>query len=78
MPMKAKGAQQARAQGIPQTETMRVAIWSERTKGAMHMDPAKIRWLHCHAVRRSGLLLLMAAKYGVMLGGPRGVNLRLS
>lgn len=43
IPMKAKGAQQASAQGTPQIDTMTVAICKERTKGARHMAPAKIR-----------------------------------
>ena len=54
-PIKAKGAQQARAQGIPQILTMIVAIFKLRTKGAIHIAPAKMMWLNCHAVRRSGL-----------------------
>ena len=55
MPMKAKGAQHVRAQGMPQMETRMVAIWRERTKGARHMLPAKRRWEYCHVVRRSGM-----------------------
>ena len=43
MPMKAKGAQHVRAQGMPQIETRMVAIWRERTKGARHMLAAKRR-----------------------------------
>lgn len=78
MPMKAKGAQQARAQGIPQMETMMVAICKERTKGAKHIAPAKIRCDHCQAVRRSGLFLFRVSIRGARVGGPRGVNLRRS
>ncbi len=78
MPMKAKGAQQARAQGTPQMETMMAAICRERTKGARHIAPAKMRWLHCQAVRRSGLYLSMISSRGVSLGGPRGVKRRRS
>ena len=78
MPMNANGAQQARAHGIPQMETMMVAICRERTKGARHIAAAKMRWLHCQAVRRSGLYLLRAEIMGVNVGGPRGVKRRRS
>jgi len=74
--MKAKGAQQAMAQGMPQTETMMVAMRRERTKGAKHIAPAKMRWLSCQAVRRSGLCLLREVRRGVRVGGPRGVKRR--
>lgn len=68
-PIKAKGAQQAKAQGIPQMLTIIVAILRLRTKGAIHMAPAKMIWLNCQAVRRSGLRLLIAVTKGAK--GPR-------
>ena len=72
--MKAKGAQQARAQGMPHTETRMVAMRRERTKGARHIEPANIKWLHCQAVRRSGLFLWRYAMNGGRLAGGRGVK----
>ena len=77
MPMKAKGAQQAKAQGIPQILTMTVAICKLRTKGAIHMALAKIMWLNCQAVKRSGLRSLSAVTNGAKgpkKAGGRGVN----
>ena len=76
-PMKAKGAQQANAQGIPQILTMIVAICRLRTKGAIHMAPAKMIWLNCQAVTRSGFRLsseVTKGARGPRKAGGRGVN----
>ena len=78
--MKAKGAQHARAQGIPHIDTMTVAICKLLTKGAIHIAPAKIMWLNCQAVKRSGLVLFNAVTKGAKgprNAGGRGVNGRL-
>ena len=40
----------------PQMETMMVAIFNDRTKGARDIAAAKIKWLIIHAVVRSGLI----------------------
>ena len=77
IPMKVNGAQQAIAQGMPQTDTMIVAMRRDLTKGAKHIAAAKIRWLHCHAVRRSGLWFWNRVTRGPKPGGGRGVNGRL-
>ena len=42
-PIRENGAQQASIQGTPQRETRMVAMRKERTKGARHMAPAKMR-----------------------------------
>lgn len=57
--------------------TMIVAIFKLRTKGAIHIAPAKMMWLNCQAVRRSGLHLLSTVTKGAK--GPKkagglGVN----
>jgi len=59
---------------IPQMETMMVAIFNDRTKGAKDMEAAKIKWLVIHAVMRSGLYSLSFLTRGAMLCGGRGVN----
>lgn len=43
MPIKAKGAQEARAHGIPHTDMRTVAKRRDRTNGASDIAPAKIR-----------------------------------
>ena len=76
-PIKANGAQHAKAQGIPQILTMIVAIRKLRTKGAKHIAPAKMMWLNCQAVRRSGLPRFSAVTKGAKgprKAGGRGVN----
>lgn len=59
---------------IPQMETMMVAIFNDRTKGARDMAAAKIKWLVIHAVIKSGLYSLSFLTRGAMLCGGRGVN----
>ena len=59
---------------IPHMETMMVAIFNDRTKGAKDIAAAKIRWLIIHAVVRSGLISCSFLTKGAMQCGGRGVN----
>ena len=87
MPIKAKGAQQAIAQGMPQRETRTVAMPRERTKGARAMATANRICEYCHAFRRSGFFVgirvvsvltrgMAVSNRGRRKGGGRGVKLR--
>lgn len=58
-------------------DTMMVAICRLLTNGAINIAPAKMMWLNCQAVRRSGLHLSSAVTKGAKgprKAGGRGVN----
>ena len=59
-------------------ETMTVAIFKDRTKGAKDIAPANMRWLTIQAVNRSGLYCCRVVTKGAILLGGRGVNPRFS
>ena len=59
-------------------ETMTVAIFKDRTKGAKDIAPANIRWLTIQAVNRSGLYSCRVVIKGAILFGGLGVNPRFS
>lgn len=59
---------------MPHIETMIVAIFNDRTKGARLMAPAKMIWLIIQAVIRSGLYWCRLLTKGAILLGGRGVN----
>lgn len=73
-PMKAKGAQELTAQGIPQTATRPVAKARERAKGAMIIVAAKMKWDIHHVVWRSGRMAVIFLSIAATPGGGRGVN----
>lgn len=73
-PMKAKGAQQLMAQGIPQRATKNVAKARDRARGAKTMVAANMMCEINHVVCKSGRTLGTFFNREAIPGGGRGVN----
>jgi hypothetical protein len=75
--MNANGAHPETAQGIPQTETKKVANFKDRAMGANIIVPAKTRWERSHAVCKLGLTRLKRRSNAAIRGGGRDVKFAL-
>lgn len=73
-PIKANGAQQVTAHGIPQIATSKVAERRDRARGAKIMVAANMRCDINHAVCRSGRTLVILFRTAATPGGGRGVK----
>lgn len=74
MPMKANGAHELIAHGIPQMATRTVAKVRERAKGARIIVPAKTKCDIHHVVWRFGRIAVIFLRNAATPGGGRGVN----
>ncbi len=72
--MKVAGAQEDRAEGIPQSAIRKVAKRKERAKGVRIMELLKRRWPQIQAVRRSGRNLLNLVRTAAIAAGGRWVK----
>ena len=74
MPMKAKGAHELMAHGMPQMATRAVAKARERAKGAKIMVAANTKCDIHQVVCRFGRMAVIFLRMAAMPGGGRGVN----
>jgi len=72
--MKVAGAQEARAEGMPQSAMRKVATRKECTKGVRIMELLKRMWPQIQVVKRSGRNLLNLVRTTAIAAGGRLVK----